>query len=607
MSAVIVGDIIVLGIAFWVAFLLRYDFLVPAGVVDDALVQTPFFVGWLIAVAWTTGIYRIVGRYVGFGDVIRFVIATGVALAPLGIIRAVAPWGVWRIPLSVSLMATAGGYAALLTVRVLERAGHEHRRRLHHSGGAPGSVRTILVGAGDAGVQAVREAQRRGDTGLHIIGFVDDDPLKQGARLSGIEVLGRIDALPELAAKFKVKQAIITVVDPDRELRDRVVALCDRASIGVRQVPGFFEILKGSVNITRFHDVAVTDLLERDPVQLDSGEMGSFITGRNVMVTGAGGSIGSELARQIAALRPHTLLLVERAEGALFGVERELAHRHPRTHIESRVADVTDGDRMRKLFEESRPDVVLHAAAHKHVAMMEANPGEAIKNNIGGTLVVAELAGEFKSEAFVLVSTDKAVRPRSVMGATKRAAEQVVQAMTSVFLDTRYISVRFGNVMGSSGSVLPIFQEQIRNGGPVTVTDADATRYFMTIPEASQLVLQAGAIARSGEIMVLDMGEPMRILDLAERLIDLSGFRPHTDIEIKIIGLKPGEKLHEELEAPGEELVATHHPKIFASAETPANGEGTSEVWSMLAMAEEAEGDKLRAYLSELVPEADLQ
>ncbi|HSN30115.1 MAG TPA: nucleoside-diphosphate sugar epimerase/dehydratase, partial [Kofleriaceae bacterium] len=406
-----------------------------------------------------------------------------------------------------------------------------------------------------------------------------------------------------VAESKRAKRALITIANaPGQQIR-RITELCRSAGLDTKIIPGIYEIVGDKVNLSRIREVAIEDLLRRDPVQLDEERVGATIRSRIVLVTGAGGSIGSELCRQICRFGPERLVLVERYENALFEIHRELAAQFPHVPIDPRIGDVCDVVRMTQLFESTHPELVFHAAAHKHVPMMEWNPGEAVKNNIGGTRTVADLADKFGVERFVLVSTDKAVNPSSVMGATKRVAEIYLQAL-SQRSTTRFVTVRFGNVLGSAGSVVPIFKEQIARGGPVTVTHPDMFRYFMTIPEASQLVLQAGAMGQGGEIFILDMGEPVRIVDLARDLITLSGLRPNDDIEIRYSGMRPGEKLVEELSTDAEHADKTKHPKVFIGRIKAHDWEPVSTgVTALVELARAGDTEQVRAALGDIVPE----
>jgi len=518
-------DSAVLLAAFWAAFLLRFEFDIPAESLNAMLVVTPFVFALQILALRLFGGHRVAGEYFSYSDIPSFAMAAGVWLVPMLAVRLLAPPGQWQIPISVTLIDTILATAGLMVVRLGQRFRAEvrYRRSLRWTDQKP----VLLVGAGEAGAKVARELHCT-DSELRVAGYVDDDPRKRGAAISGALVLGGIDDIPRIAREHNVDHVIVSIADPAPDLLQRIVDKCGEVPVRARSIPSYLDIVQGKRAITAFGDVEVGDLLGREPVSFSAhAEMLDLIRGHVVMVTGAGGSIGSELSRQVADIGPRLLLLVERFEGALFRVNRELGRANPDTARLALVADITDPDRMESIFNRYRPDVVVHAAAHKHVSVMEENPGEAIKNNTFGTRLVAELAGESAARCFVQVSTDKAVHPTSIMGMSKRLAEMVVQQCDETYCGTKFVAVRFGNVMGSSGSVVPIFKEQIREGGPVTVTHQEATRYFMTIPEASRLVLTAAAISKGGEVMVLDMGEPVRIIDLARNMIRLSGYLPN--------------------------------------------------------------------------------
>ncbi|HEX2255039.1 MAG TPA: nucleoside-diphosphate sugar epimerase/dehydratase [Thermoanaerobaculia bacterium] len=605
-------DLSTLCLAFALAYLLRFDFAIPEQAATNLLTQLPLVVLLQFTTLVLLRAYSFVWRYVGMPEIRTFALAAAVSALPLVALRLGLPnaAAAWRVPLSVIVVDTVLGFGGLLALRVARRMLYErYERDTRSRAGLRGRRKPVLlVGAGRAGVLAVREIHGRGDLDLETVGFVDDDPLKQDMVIHGVRVLGTTADIPRLAREHGIDNVLLTIADAPAASIQRIVETCRRERLAVRSVPGLYELLSGRLEVSRFRDVATEDLLGRDPVQLEVGELERFLTGKRVLVTGAGGSIGSELARQIARFRPGRLLLYERAEFALFDADRELRSLWPGLEVAALVGDIRDADRVRQVLAGERPDVIFHAAAHKHVPMMEDNPAEAIKNNVLGTEVLGRLAGEAGVEAFILISTDKAVRPTSVMGASKRLAELVVQKLDTEFPDTRYLAVRFGNVLGSAGSVMRIFQEQITRGGPVTVTHPEMKRYFMTIPEAAQLVIQAGALGRGGEIFVLDMGEPVRILELAEKMIRLSGFTPGEDVEIVFSGTRPGEKLFEELELAGEELDKTRHPKIFVGRFQPYAPERLAGVLERLAqLAIEGKGDAIRAALGELLPEATLE
>ncbi|HEX8204317.1 MAG TPA: nucleoside-diphosphate sugar epimerase/dehydratase, partial [Isosphaeraceae bacterium] len=452
----------------------------------------------------------------------------------------------------------------------------------------------------EVGVVLVGEIHHLPHLGMRVVGFLDSDPATHGRTLGGIKILGSPADVTQHVTRYQVDTVLIpTPAVSTREVRALVTA-CTAADVKVQVVPGFDALLRGTLTVEP-RDVDIQDLLCREPVRLDGQAVERFLLGRVVLVTGAAGSIGSEICRQVLAFRPERLVLLDHSENGLFHVERELRGLACGTEVVSCVASVTDARRLRTVFARHRPAVVFHAAAHKHVPMMEANPGEAVKNNVFGTRTLVDESIRCGVQAFVMISTDKAVKPTSVMGTTKRLAELYVQAL-SERADTRLVTVRFGNVLGSNGSVVPLFKEQIRNGGPVTVTHPEMTRYFMTIPEASQLVLQAGAQGRGGEIFVLDMGEPVRVLDLARDMIRLSGLEEGREIEIAFTGLRPGEKLHEELYDQDEERVPTPHPKIFAVRRSPCAVEWLRDEFDHLARVLEGPAEEVIEALGRLVP-----
>lgn len=601
-------DFALLGAAFAAALLLDLEGAAP----KDLLRENPWIgTAVLVELGFLAlfGFYNLIWRYLSFRDVQAVVAAATTSAAALFALRLATPPDAEVRPPSAAL---AGGmmlgFGAVVGLRVAARAIHERRMRngVLVAGSRARKTPTLLVGAGEAGVLAARQIVGRSDAELDVRGFIDDDPGKHGMWIYGIKVLGGSEDIPRLVKELAVAQVVITIARIPRADILRIMEVCRGAGVPVRIFPGLSQILEGKVKVSRIRDVEIDDLLGRAPVLLEEERIAELLKGKTVMVTGAGGSIGSELVRQIARFSPGRLLLVERAEFALFPIEQELLRRKPPVPIVPLLADIGDETRMRGIFETHRPEVVFHAAAHKHVPMMEMNPGEAIKNNVLATRLLGTLAGESGVEVFVMISTDKAVRPTSVMGASKRVAELVVQDLAARF-PTRFVAVRFGNVMGSAGSVLHTFREQIRAGGPVTVTHPDVQRYFMTIPEASQLVLQAGAMGQGGEIFVLDMGRPVRILDLAAAMIGLTGLRPFEDMDIVFTGLRPGEKLFEELQLAGEDFERTRHPKIYTGNLVPLAPERLAAAVEELArLAEDGESAAIRGALARLLPEAFL-
>ncbi len=458
-----------------------------------------------------------------------------------------------------------------------------------------------IVGAGDAGASLAKEFLNYPARGFRPVVFFDDDPGKHGKLIHGVPVVGRPEAIGEVKEAAGVVKIVIAMPSaPSRRIRD-VVMLMKERGLKVETLPSVEELASGRVTVNRIRPVEVQDLLGRETVNLDSASIRRLAEGRVVMVTGAGGSIGSELCRQIAALNPKRLLMVEQSEASLFVIEQELNETGLGAIALPLVADILDTGRMEFIFGRFKPQVIFHAAAHKHVYLMERQPGEAIHNNAIGTRGLAELSVQHAVETFVFISTDKAINPTSVMGATKRLAElQIMAAGQNAAAHTRFMAVRFGNVLGSSGSVVPIFKRQIANGGPITVTHPDVTRYFMTIPEAVGLVLQSSVMGQGGEIFVLDMGQPVKIVDLARQMIELSGLKPGEDIEIKFTGLKPGEKLFEELQHRSEKLVATDHPRVWRFiSDAPLN----ADLGDIAARLHRAEPNELKTALQQFVPE----
>ncbi|MHC1714461.1 MAG: polysaccharide biosynthesis protein [Acidaminococcaceae bacterium] len=424
------------------------------------------------------------------------------------------------------------------------------------------AIPVLIIGAGDAGNLMARDIKQYHANDRHIVGFIDDDPSKLNNLAFGIKVIGSREAIAGAVEKYGVKEIIIAMPSLTPREIAAIVDICSQTKCITKIVPGVYSLLEQNVNMNTLRPVGVEDLLERDPVILDVEQIAGYLKGKCVMVTGAGGSIGSELCRQVMQMKPSTLILLGKGENSIYEIHRELGGIYGTKRIVPIIASVRDTERMAGVFDRYKPQVVFHAAAHKHVPLMEAQPEEAVRNNVYGSWRTARLAGEKGVETFIMVSTDKAVNPTSVMGATKRVAEKVMQGLNVQF-DTKYITVRFGNVLGSRGSVVPLFKKQIEAGGPVTVTDPEMKRYFMTIPEASQLILQAGAMGKGGEVFVLDMGEPVKIVDLAKNMIRLYGHEPDGDIQITFTGLRPGEKLFEELLSAEEGTSATMHSQIF--------------------------------------------
>lgn len=459
--------------------------------------------------------------------------------------------------------------------------------------------KVLIIGAGDAGAMLLREIERYHIANRQVVGFIDDDKNKTGKILLGVKVLGTRNELVKIASEKGIDEIIIAMPSVKGKEIKAIINICKQTNCKLTILPGLYEIIEGKVSISQLRPVDIEDLLGRDPVKLDTTAVREYLAGKIVLITGAGGSIGSEIVRQVAKMQPKKLLLLGKGENSIYEITQELKINSPEVKTVPIIADIRDKERIKAIMDYFEPQVVFHAAAHKHVPLMEYQPAEAVRNNILGTKVVADEAAAHNVETFVMISTDKAVNPTSVMGCTKRVAEMYVQSMNKNS-GTRFVAVRFGNVLGSRGSVIPLFKKQIAKGGPVTVTHPDMKRYFMTIPEASQLVLQAGAMAKGGEVFVLDMGEPVRIYDLAKDLITLSGLIPDKDIEIKITGLRPGEKLFEELLSAEDGTEKTMHKKIFTARIKEIDKAGLDNEISKIL--EITDGEKVVAALQKIVP-----
>lgn len=599
-QVLIIGIHVVLWTAsYFLAFGLRFDFTLEHKYTGQYLAWFPALVAVRVGTYWFAGLFRGMWRYTGARDLRAIILATTAStalfLAGLGFLFRTFPRSVLVIEWALCILFVGGARFAYRTLRA-------DRQPPPHKDAKP--IRLLIVGAGDAGEMLLREIDRSHRARFKVLGLVDDARDKHHAHIHGVKVLGGIDALPALVAERDADEVIIATPSATGAQMRRIVDQCKAAGVRFKTMPGVDQLIDGRVSLNQVRDVAIEDLLGRDPVQLDMEAIAGVMKGHVVMVTGAGGSIGSELCRQVCRFSPAALLLVERAENALFHVHRELLAHHPEVPLVPCMADVGDAPRVDELFSRLKPTVVLHAAAHKHVPMMEWNPCEAVKNNVLGTRTLADAADRHGVERFVMVSTDKAVNPTSVMGATKRVAEIYVQAL-SQRSRTRFVTVRFGNVLGSAGSVIPIFKEQIAAGGPITVTHPEMRRYFMTIPEASQLVLQAGTMGQGGEIFILDMGEPVRIADLARDLITLSGLRPGEDVEIRFTGMRPGEKLFEELSVDAEAAEKTRHPKIFVGRFRPCELGQIAAALDRLreVAAAGSSAPEVRAALRAVVPE----
>ena len=596
-TLVIIAHLVLWAAALGAAFLLRFDFRLPELHAIQLIVWLPFLLAIRVASFYAFSLFRGIWRYTSAHDAIQIFKATTLGTLVFTLVLVLF---FQTFPRSVLIIDYVLAMAFVGGARFAIRAFRPPNAPLANKDEKP--IRVLIVGAGDAGEMLVREIQRKYVGRYEVVGFVDDDRAKLGGHIHGVRVRGRIDELPGVVADAEVDEILIAAPTATGAQMRRMVDLCKQTGAKFKTIPGLGDLVGGQVTFSQLRPVAIEDLLGRDPVELDMALISRELKGHAIMVTGAGGSIGSELCRQLARFEPAVLVLVERAENALFHVHRELQGRFPSVKLVPCLADVAESKRMDEIFTAHRPTVLFHAAAHKHVPMIEWNPCEAVKNNVLGTRTLADLADRHGVERFVMISTDKAVNPTSVMGTSKRVAEIYVQAL-SQRSKTRFVTVRFGNVLGSNGSVIPIFQEQIAKGGPVTVTHPDMRRYFMTIPEAAQLVMQAGAMGNGGEIFVLDMGQPVKIADLARDLITLTGLKPGEDIEIRFTGLRPGEKLFEELSVDAEHAEKTRHPKIFVGRLRPCDWDELQRQLEQLASTPAADCAAIRAQLKRIVPE----
>ncbi|HEX6265856.1 MAG TPA: nucleoside-diphosphate sugar epimerase/dehydratase, partial [Burkholderiales bacterium] len=590
-------DLAAAAIAWTLAFWLRFNLDIPREFGEVMVTRLPWVLAIYAAAVWALGLYRGLWRFASLPDLRRILIAVGIGALATPALLAIARTG-FSVPRSVYLLSP------LLLVLMMggSRLAYRAWKEGHFASllAKPEATPVLVLGAGAAAAGLLKDLAAH--PAWRVVGLLDDDARKQGSDLVGEKVLGPIERVGELARRLGVEQAIIAMPSATHQQRKRAVDLCKQAGISVMTVPALADIVAGKVSISALRPIELDDLLGRDPVQLDGAGLHAFLAGRTVLVTGAGGSIGSELCRQIARFAPARMVLLDSSELALYTIEQEFRDRHPGTPLAAIIGDAKDERRMNQVVERFRPRVVFHAAAYKHVPLMEQeNAFQAVENNVLSTLVVARAAAHAGAEKFVLVSTDKAVNPANVMGASKRLAELACQALQTAS-GMQYVIVRFGNVLGSTGSVVPRFREQIARGGPVTVTHPEMQRYFMSIPEAAQLVLQAALMGKGGEIYVLDMGEPVKIADLARDLIRLSGYS-EGDIRIEYTGLRPGEKLYEEPLADAETTLPTPHPKLRIARVRSEADRSLQAILDWLAEPGDAGAEAVRAKLREWVPE----
>ena len=586
----------------WTAYQLRFDFELPkeyeAQVRDHWTWIIPLQLSWLLLFRQFSGIYRYFSlvevRYLVYATVLSGISLYSLRYLDVGFSP---PKGVILVQCLLSFLALGGMRCAWRLA--YERFGRKHLK------GASRERKVAIIGAGDVGASLVRELHARPDLGLLPVAFLDDDRRKWGARIHGVPVVGPPERIEKYKTNYALEEVVLAMPSAPAKRVGEIVALLQRAQLKSVTVPSIDQLTSGTVRVTQLRAVKVEDLLGREPIDLELDRIENVIKDRVIMVTGAGGSIGSELCRQLAAFHPSRLLLLDQSEVQLFQIEQELTRLGHQRVITPVIADILDEGRLRGILRDYKPTVIFHAAAHKHVVMMEIQPAEAIKNNALGTALLAELAAAYGVERFVMVSTDKAVNPTSVMGATKRLAEVFLESFAKTQgARTKFVAVRFGNVLGSSGSVVPIFERQIAEGGPITVTDPEVVRYFMTIPEAVGLVLQSCAQGTGGEIFILNMGKPVKIVELARQMIRLSGLVPDRDIDIKFIGLRPGEKLYEELQHLRAKCTDTGHSRIKRLTSQPAPLAKIRGQLHLLKQAlNDASPDELKTLLKEILPE----
>lgn len=556
-------DIACINVALIGALSLRFDGQVPGQYWALFMQQAWLIVGFQIVVFYVFNLYNSLWRYAGTDELLNVILSVTAVNLPLFVLTFFVET---HFPKSVHIIMWASELILIggsrISYRVLRRIRLSYYLEAHKT-----NKNVAIVGAGDAAEMVIKEFKKHPELGQKPVAIFDDDVVKIGRKIKNVPIVGKIGEMVELINELKIEEIIIAIPSAPRQRLKEIIEVCRETKCKLKTLPGVYEMIDGKVNISQIRDVDIEDLLGREPVEVDLAAMSGYVQDEVVLVTGGGGSIGSELCRQIARFSPTSLLILDNNENNLYDIQNELKVKYPDLNQVSIVANIREKDRINSIFEQYHPAVVFHAAAHKHVPLMEANPTEAIKNNVFGTLNVVEAADEYGAKRFVLISTDKAVNPTNIMGATKRVAEMIIQSMDKKS-DTEFVAVRFGNVLGSSGSVVPLFKKQIARGGPVTVTHPEINRFFMTIPEAVQLVIQAGAMAKGGEIFVLNMGDPVKIVDLARDLIRLSGYEPGKDIKIEFTGLRPGEKLYEEIMMAEEGLQSTRHEKIFVGQPT---------------------------------------
>ena len=600
---IVLADAFTIAVSYFMALWIRFDFSIaktPVQEIDRVIVFIPFAIGITFVVYYFFRLYHSIWRFASISEVAHIILAYAVLAVILPAFEMLSPF---KIPRSVLLMA----YIISLFFCVMIRFGYRLVRYIVNDDRFVqedvGVDNVLLVGAGQAAREILKEQQLSNKREFVVKTIVDDSPLKQGRYLEGHKVEGTRDDIPELVKKYDIDRIIFSIPTAKPKEKAEILNICKETGCKVQTVPGISQLVSGEVSIAKIRDVEITDLLGRDEIHINLDEIFEAIKGKVIMVTGGGGSIGSELCRQIAAAKPKQLIIFDIYENNAYAIEQELKRKYPLLDLVALIGSVRNEARIESVIKEYHPDVIYHAAAHKHVPLMEKSPNEAIKNNVMGTYKTAKAAAENGVKRFLLISTDKAVNPTSLMGASKRICEMIIQMMSRKHPETVFMAVRFGNVLGSNGSVIPLFKKQIAEGGPVTVTDENIIRYFMTIPEAVSLVLEASHYAKGGEIFVLDMGKPVKILDLAKNMIKLSGFTPDENgIPIKITGLRPGEKLYEELLMDEEGLQKTKNELIYIGHPIEMDDEMFMEKLEILDNESKSECPDIKKIVKEVVP-----
>jgi len=614
---VLFADILLLSGSLFLAYMIRFDFTIPLQYSVLFYQMLPFVLIIKVGCFYFFDLYRGMWRYTSIADLLNIIKASSFSSLVIICLILFSQSRFIGFPRSVFIMDWCFTILLISGYRLCIRLYFE-RMSNDKASSIPTrqvltmffkkmaeSKRLIIIGAGDGGEKIYREIHNNDRLQYTVIGFLDDDLTKVGRKIHGVPVLGRIKDIKRIAKKINADEALIAIPSATSEQMREILNHCRKSGVKFKTIPGIGELINGKVTVNTIREVDYRDLLGRDVIRLDEVKIGSYLKDQCVMVTGAGGSIGSELCRQICRFKPHSIVMYERAESPLYEINHELKQDFGAIKTIPVLADVQDKTQLEKAFEAYRPQTVFHAAAYKHVPMLEMQPWKAVDNNIQGTANLVEITNKFNVERFVFVSTDKAVRPANVMGASKRIAEMLIQSQNGCGLShTKFMTVRFGNVVGSVGSVVPLFKKQIKKGGPVTVTHPEVTRFFMTIPEACQLILQAGAMGKGGEIFLLDMGTSIKIDDMARDLIRFSGFEPEVDIKIEYIGLRPGEKLSEELIIEGEDVVPTSHEKIMVLKGMDCNLQILNgNIHNLIQIAKDQKIDAIKGKLLEMVPE----